>query len=110
MEALLGGFDEKVVGFWYDVGHAQTQDCLGFHSHETWLDCLGSRLVGVHLHDVIGLDDHYAPGMGEVDWDMVASHLPPGIHRTLEVQTFNTPQQIQDGIQYLIDKKCLFYL
>jgi len=110
MDALLDVFDEETVGFWYDSGHAHTLDRLGFYPHEAWLQRFGARLLGTHLHDVKGLDDHHAPGSGEVDWDMVASRLPVGIYRTLEVQNFNSLQQIKDGMQFLIDKKCLFYL
>jgi sugar phosphate isomerase/epimerase len=109
MKTLLEGLDQDIVGFWYDVGHAQTLSRLGFYPHEDWLHNFESRMFGVHLHDVIGLDDHHTPGSGEVDWDMVASHLPKDIFHTLEVQTFNSPQQIKTGLNFLLEKGCIAY-
>jgi len=110
MEALLDSQSEEIFGFWYDVGHAQALDQLGFYPHEAWPRRFGTRLFGAHLHDVKVLEDHHVPGLGDVDWNMVASYLSGGIYHTLEVQNFNSLQQIRDGIQFLIDKKCLFYL
>jgi sugar phosphate isomerase/epimerase len=109
MDTLLNLFHEKSVGYWYDVGHAHTLDRLGFYPHEAWLQKFGSRIMGVHFHDVKGLDDHFAPGLGEVNWDLVAPYLPKGIQHTLEVQNFNSPQHIKAGMQFLINKRCLNY-
>ncbi len=95
------------LGFLYDVGHAQTLDRLGFSPHEEWLKRYASRIIGVHLHDVTGVDDHRAPGLGEVDFRMVASYLPKEAYRALEVQSFNTPEQIKAGMQILVDTGCV---
>jgi FMN phosphatase YigB (HAD superfamily)/sugar phosphate isomerase/epimerase len=101
----LAGLDR--LGFLYDVGHAQTQDRLGFYPHEEWLMRYASRIIGVHLHDVAGVDDHWAPGLGEVDFRMVASYLPREAYRVLEVKSVNTPEQIKAGMQILIDTGCI---
>jgi FMN phosphatase YigB (HAD superfamily)/sugar phosphate isomerase/epimerase len=101
----LAGQDQ--IGFIYDVGHAQTLDRLGFHQHEDWLKRFASRIIGVHLHDVNGVDDHRAPGLGEVDFRMVAPYLPEEAFRTLEVQSSNTPDQIKAGIKILVDSGCV---
>jgi sugar phosphate isomerase/epimerase len=95
------------MGFLYDVGHAQTLDRLGFHQHEDWLKRYASRIIGVHLHDAHGVDDHRAPGLGEVDFRMVASYLPEAAFRTLEVQSSNTPEQVKAGIKILVDTGCV---
>lgn len=107
MTTLLDLLDNEVIGFWYDVGHAQTLGQLGFTSHEAWLHRFASQMVGVHLHDVIGIDDHQAPGLGEVDWDMVLHYLPKGVHYTVEVQPQNTPAQIMAGMVFLTEKGIL---
>ena len=95
------------VGFWYDVGHAETLDQLGYYPHEEWLKRFAPSIVGTHLHDVIGIDDHQFAGSGQVDWDMVARYLPPSALRTCEFQNFNTPQQVVDGVRWLEQKGCL---
>ena len=94
-------------GFLYDVGHAQTLDRLGFYPHEEWLKRYASRIIGIHLHDALGVDDHKAPGLGEVDFRMVGSYLPKNAYRTLEVQSSNTPEQIKAGLKILVDTGCI---
>jgi sugar phosphate isomerase/epimerase len=64
-------------------------------------------MIGVHLHDIRGLVDHYAAGLGEVDWGMVASYLPQEALRTCEVHSRNTPEQIAASLQFLADKGCV---
>ena len=85
MQTLLDVCAEEWFGFQYDVGHAQTLHRLGLCNHEEWLKRYGRRIVGVHLHDVIGVDDHQTPGSGEVDYAMIARYLPPTAYLTLEV-------------------------
>ncbi len=103
LENLLNlGF--KNVGFWYDVGHAETLDKLGFFPHQEWLRRFSAKIVGVHLHDVLGIDDHQAAGSGQVDWDMVARYVPANAHRTCEFQNFNSPDQVRAGAQWLVEK------
>ncbi|MDE3088311.1 MAG: sugar phosphate isomerase/epimerase [Chloroflexota bacterium] len=107
LDSLLNlGYDD-VVGFWYDVGHAQALDRLGFHSHVEWLRRFAPRIVGVHLHDVVGIDDHRAAGLGEIDWGMVARYLPPDALRTCEFQCFNSPAQVAAGVKWLVEKGCV---
>ena len=107
LEALLQGADPHVVGFWYDVGHAQALEQLGFATHGEWLEPFASRLVGVHLHDVRGIHDHLAAGLGQVDWAMVAAHLPPGPIRTCEFQSSNSPEQVAAGLRFLAEQGSL---
>jgi len=107
LEVLLGlaGFDR--IGFLYDVGHAETLDQLGFYAHEEWLKRFSPRIIGTHLHDVRGTTDHYAPGLGIVDFDMVAAYLPEGAIRTCEFQNFNTPEQVRAGLRFLAERGCI---
>lgn len=95
------------IGFLYDVGHAETMDQLGFYAHEEWLKRFSPRIIGTHLHDVRGTTDHYAPGLGIVDFDMVARYLPEGAIRTCEFQNFNTPEQVQAGLRFLAERGCI---
>jgi len=101
----LAGPDQ--LGFIYDVGHAQAMDRLGFYPHEEWLRRYASRIIEVHLHDVIGVNDHYAPGLGVVDFSMVASYLPEDAIRTFELQATNSPEQVKAGLNYLVECGCV---
>ena len=107
MQVLLALANNEQLGFWYDVGHAHAMDKLGFFPHEQWLKHFASRMIGVHLHDARGIKDHYAPGLGEVDFSMVARYLPVNAIRTLELHPSNTPEQITAGLEYLQEKRCV---
>lgn len=107
MSILLDLADADRIGVIYDVGHAQALDRLGFFNKEEWLKRFGNRIYGTHIHDVIGITDHYAPGLGEVDYALLAKYLPKDAFRTLEVMSFNSPEQIKNGLQKLVDIGCI---
>jgi sugar phosphate isomerase/epimerase len=105
MERLLDLADDGRLGFWYDLGHAQTLDNLGFFPHAEWLQRFAPRMVGVHLHDIQGLQDHHAAGLGEMDWEMVARYLPADILRTCEIHHSNSPEQVAASMRFLADRR-----
>ncbi len=107
MGELLALADSSQLGFVYDVGHAQALDRLGFYPHEDWLRRYSSRIIEVHLHDVNGVNDHFAPGLGEVDFDRVAPYLPDAAIRTLELHPLNTPEQVKAGLDFLYQHGCI---
>jgi len=110
MEELLSLADSNRLGFIYDVGHAQALDRLGFFTHEDWLKRYTSRMLGAHFHDVIGLSDHYAPGMGEIDFVKIAPYLPEKAFRTFEMLPGNTLAQVKCGVNLLLEAGCIKYL
>lgn len=101
----LGGADQ--IGFVLDVGHAYTLDVLGFFPLREWLERFSGRMIGTHLHDVVKLTDHFAPGMGEVDFDLIAAYLPAEANRTCEFQVFNQTGQVKAGLEYLLEHHCI---
>ena len=104
MAELLNGVSESLVGYWHDVGHAEVQQQLGFSLHEEWLSRFKDRMVGIHLHDILGISDHQAPGKGDMNWEMVAKYLPPGIVKVCEIGEWNDEEQMQ-GVVNLLQKK-----
>ncbi len=119
MEELLKVTKGRWVGYWHDVGHAEVQQRLGFASHEEWLSRFENRMIGVHLHDVLGISDHRPPGKGDVNWDMVAKHLPhtprqikggdgwailDRVIRVCEIAEWNGESQIQGAVDFLREK------
>jgi putative hydrolase of the HAD superfamily len=107
MSKLLALAGSDFLGLIYDVGHATVNDRLGFFPGDVWLKRFGDRIFGTHLHDVIGITDHQAPGMGDVDFHGVAQYLPRQAFRTLEVLSVITPQQIKTGLNKLVETGCV---
>ena len=95
------------VGFWYDVGHSETLDRMGFHRHAEWLERFAPSIIGTHLHDVLGIDDHQFAGSGQIDWDRVRRYLPANALRTCEFQNFNSHEQVTAGVRWLVEKGCV---
>lgn len=107
MQTILGLFENSTVFYWHDTGHAQNLENLGFTEHEEWLKVFSSRMLGVHFHDIIGLKDHQAAGVGGVDFAMVASYLPHGIIRVCELDQHHSAAEIVAGVKYLAKMGCL---
>jgi len=101
MAMLLADYPPEVAGFWLDVGHAEVLDRLGFIDHRRWLDELGPRCVGAHVHDVDGLADHRAPGFGTADWPHYAAKLPPLIPRVCEINQKQDEDRVAGAIPFL---------
>lgn len=103
MEELLAAGYGDTVGYWHDVGHAQKSEYKGYGPHEAWLTRFADKMIGVHLHDITGMDDHLAAGTGRMPWAMVTRLLPSGILRTCEFQNGHTPEQIAAGLRWLAE-------
>ncbi len=101
MHELLTDYPPDLVGFWLDVGHAEVLDRLGIIPKTRWLDELRDRCLGAHVHDVDGLADHRAPGLGDVDWSYVARGLPADAPRVFEINQGTPEEAIAAAIPFL---------
>lgn len=107
MDVMMRLFTQPWVGWQLDVGHLQVEGELGLMDMQAWLDRFGARIMGVHLHDVIGIVDHRAPGSGQVDFERIAAVLPPYAQRTLEIDKSVTFDEFRSGLEYLCEKNCI---
>jgi len=101
MEMLLQELPSDVVGYWHDVGHAEVKSRLGLTPHEEWFTRFGDRLIGVHIHDVLGIQDHRAPGTGDVDWDFLAQNISPTAIKVCEIGEWNTWEACAQAVPFL---------
>lgn len=101
MGLLLEAADPQVVGFWYDVGHAEMLHRLGFTPHQEWFRRYRDRLIGTHIHDVHIIRDHHVPGAGEVPWELVAQGLPESALRVCEIDQGNDEERMQGVLPFL---------
>ena len=107
MEILLDLCHEDWYGFQLDTGHAHSLSVLGLCELDDWLVKFGGRLIGVHLHDVIGVKDHQAPGLGDVDFKHIAAYLPDNAYKTLEIGPQASIEQIASGMEHLVQSGCV---
>jgi sugar phosphate isomerase/epimerase len=82
---LLDEFAHPNLGYWHDVGHAQVAENLGFVRHADFLERYGGKMIGIHLHDVLGGHDHKIPGKGNFDFSILKPYLKKNTIKVLEV-------------------------
>ncbi len=95
---LLDAFRGGPVGHWHDMGHSAVQGNLGVQEPLEWLSEHGESLVGAHIHDTRGVDDHLAPGEGKTDFASLLPCFRPGVVKILELRPSVSPAAAQHGI------------
>jgi len=70
---VLAGIGSRHLGLCYDSSHDFISGQVPCRLLRQW----GTRLVTTHLSDNHGVnDDHYLPGEGSIDWDLVQTAFP----------------------------------
>ena len=98
---LFGKFRGSPVGYWHDVGHAHAQEALGVIPRGALLKAHGDMLIGIHLHDAVGVEDHLPPGTGEIDLGLLQGYIRPDTLLMLELQPGTPDGAIERGIAHI---------
>ena len=98
---LFSEFRGAPLGYWHDTGHAHAQELLGLVRPGELLNNYTDHLMGVHLHDANGLDDHLPPGTGDIDFDGLKSYLKPETLRVLELKPGTPDTDVARGLDFL---------
>jgi sugar phosphate isomerase/epimerase len=96
------------IGLWYDVGHSIIAEKQGLiKNHLDFLKTFSNRLIGMHLHDVIDVYDHKAPGLGKVDFSEISKYVKNNTMLVNEIHSSATNEDIKNSTEHL--KKSGFY-
>jgi sugar phosphate isomerase/epimerase len=98
---ILKQLPSPCLGYWHDCGHAAHLQNIGYFPGKNPLSQNRQRLIGIHLHDCIGVNDHLAPGYGEVDFVEVKKLLNEKVIKVLELGPWVSRQEVKKGIEYL---------
>jgi sugar phosphate isomerase/epimerase len=90
--------------YWHDVGHGEAFERLGLARHEDYLKRFQNRLIGFHLHDIIGLiNDHNAPGVGTFDFSILKPYVKKDTIKVIEAHRPATAEELRQGVELLDD-------
>jgi len=98
---LLEKFKGSCIHYWHDTGHAQLMENLKIARHKDYLERYAERLIGIHLHDILGGDDHRTPGKGDFNFSVLLPYLHSKVIKILETHHPATSQEIKEGAHIL---------
>ena len=102
LEIIFKNFPPGTVYYWHDVGHAEAFERLGLAKHKESLERFSNRLLGVHLHDIIGMiGDHRAPGTGTFDFSILKPYIKKETIKVIEAHQPATAADIRRAVKYL---------
>jgi sugar phosphate isomerase/epimerase len=95
-------FNDPVVCYWHDTGHAQIKENLGFIHHAMHLESLSERLAGFHIHDVqFPGRDHCPPGSGMIDFESLKPMVKPEHIKVFEFSPAVSVEDLKQGVRHL---------
>lgn len=103
MEYLLDRLDGLPIYFWYDIGHGMMMSNLGMFNH---LDVykMKDKIIGLHIHDAIGVDDHWTPFILSSNIDDYIDLIKDVPLKVFELGVKNQPEDIVKGVEILNNK------
>lgn len=98
---IFSSFSGSRLKYWVDIGHAHLQAKLGWYDLDEFYSVVAGETIGVHLHDVRGFEDHYAPGSGEIDFQKAKDKLNPDMLKVVEVLSKTSERELIEGLDYI---------
>ncbi|NCA83618.1 MAG: sugar phosphate isomerase/epimerase, partial [Opitutae bacterium] len=99
---LMKRFHGSGIRLWWDIGHAQIRENLGFINAARWLRRLAPFIAGMHIHDVEPPgQDHLMPPRGKVDFPALSDFARMDMVRVLEPAPDTDPEHVVRAIDYL---------
>ncbi len=100
-EQIFSRLDGSPMGYWHDTGHARVNECLKILQPDSLLSRYADNLIGVHIHDAIGLEDHLAPGTGEINLQVLRGYLKSDTLKVIELRPRVKESDVVHGIQFV---------
>jgi sugar phosphate isomerase/epimerase len=100
-DRIFTKLDGAPLGYWHDTGHAHVNERLTIIPPESLLSNYSDRLIGVHLHDAVDLEDHLAPGCGEINFKNLKTYLKADTLMVLELKPRVMESDVIRGLGFI---------
>jgi sugar phosphate isomerase/epimerase len=101
LKIIFREFEGAPIFYWHDVGHAHHLQVIGFLPEKKWLEEFKDFLIGIHLHDARGREDHLAPGKGEIDFPSLLGYISNETIKVVEAHPKVKERELVEGFDYL---------
>lgn len=98
---IMNEFEGGNIRYWHDVGHASALEKLGVCRQKDLLQAYSENMIGIHLHDIKGLDDHLAPGQGDMNFEEIRPFIKSSIIKILELHSGVERDALLKGAEFL---------
>ncbi|MFC4099764.1 sugar phosphate isomerase/epimerase family protein [Paenibacillus xanthanilyticus] len=95
------------VGLWYDFGHGMMMERMGLYDNARDMEAIRDYVVGVHIHETVGLSDHWCPYVHSGDMEYFDHFLPiieAAPVKVYELKAACTPEDIEISHDRLLAK------
>ncbi|MBB6638078.1 sugar phosphate isomerase/epimerase family protein [Cohnella thailandensis] len=95
------------VGLWYDFGHGMMMERMGLYDNAADMELIKDRVVGIHIHETVGLSDHWCPYVHSGDMEYFDRFLPiiaAAPVKVYELKAACKPEEIETSHDLLLGK------
>lgn len=95
------------VGLWYDFGHGMMMERMGLYDNARDMEAIKDNVVGIHIHETVGLSDHWCPYVHSGDMEYFDRFLPiiaAAPVKVYELKAVCTPEEIEKSHELLLAK------
>lgn len=97
---IIGQMKGAPLGLWYDIGHGMMMDRMGLYDNVREANALIDHVVGVHIHETVGLSDHWCPYIHSKDmtyFDSFLDIIDRSPVKVYELKAACTPEEIDES-------------
>ncbi|MCA9003469.1 MAG: sugar phosphate isomerase/epimerase, partial [Planctomycetes bacterium] len=102
MQWVLDDLAGQGVGYWHDTSRVWQRGQAGLPGPGKWLEAYSNRMLGVHLQDATREEADLPPGLGSVDFKMVAEYVPANVPHVIEVHSKHGRAEVLDSVRFLM--------